>query len=152
MSGSNETGPTLVGAIGLLVTVSAFAVVAGAEAAFVATTLVVVWLLLPSVYVVAAGHVLIAAYVPDSTVIEFLVVEVGLLILLFEGIRTLPRPGALLSRSVFAAGGLSAVIAVVISLDGRLWVAVVGLLAALALTAYGIHRYELVRLGLVSDA
>ncbi|WP_331234076.1 hypothetical protein [Natronorarus salvus] len=143
--------PTWIGSIALLATVSAFALVGGIQGGVAATALVPIWLLLPGIYVVAFGHILLAAFVGDLSVVSVLAVEIGLLLLLADAAYAHHRPGTLFANAVFAAGGLVVVVAVILAGDGRLWITAGGLLFAFGAAAYGIHRYELVSLGVLTD-
>ena len=143
--------PSLIGALGLLLTVAAFGLVAGIPGALASIALVPLWLLLPGIYVVAMGHVLIAAFVGDLSVVSVLAVEVGLLFVLADAASQHARPGSLISNTVFAAGVLVAMVALVLVFDGTIWIAAGVLLVALAAFAYGLHRYELVSLGVIHN-
>lgn len=143
--------PTWIGSIAVLVTIAAFAVVGGAPGALAATALVPVWLLLPGVYVVAFGHVLLAAFAGDLDVVSVLAVELGLLLVLADAANAYPRPGTLFANTVFAAGGLVVVTAAILVAEVALWIAAGGLLVAFGTVTYGIHRYELVSLEVIND-
>ncbi len=143
--------PTWIGSIALLATVSAFALVGGAPGGVAATALVPVWLLLPGIYVVAFGHVLLAAFVGDLSAVSVLAVEVCLLLVLAEAAYAHHRPGSLFANAVFAAGGLVVVVAVILVGDGTLWITAGGLLIAFGIATYGIHRYGLVSMEVLTD-
>ncbi len=141
--------PSVIGAVGLLVTIPAFALAGGIEASLLAIVLVPVWFFLSSIYVVALGHVLLAAFATEPTVITVLAIELGLFIMLADAASVHSRPGTLFSTTVFAAAGLVLLVAMLLVLDGRLWVSAVALLVTLTVFAYGLHRYELVTLEMI---
>ena len=141
--------PSVIGTVGLLVTIPAYALAGGIEASLLAIVLVPVWFFLSGIYVVALGHVLLAAFATEPTLITVLSIELGLLILLADAASAHSRPGTLLSTTVFTAGGLVLLAAMLLVFDGRLWVSAGALLVTLTLFTYGLHRYELVTLEMI---
>lgn len=114
--------------------------------------LMLCWFVLPPIYTVSVGFVMATALVPDGfTGITFAPIGLGLLFVLVASIL---EHEDLSVVAVPAVTGLSALLAVV---GGAfLWTnaalpAAVALLVAFALIAYGIHRYEIVRLALETD-
>jgi hypothetical protein len=141
-----------VGAVGLLVTIGALAVASGSTEALVGLVLVPIWLFFPVVFTIAAAFVLLATLVTSVTVIDVAFVGLGVILVLAGRTSELERAGTLLSTTVFVAAVCFLVVALVLSLDRALWIAAGVLLVALVTAAYGVHRYELVSLGLVTDS
>jgi hypothetical protein len=145
---------TLLGVFGVVLTTVVLGVVGGVAGVGLAAAFVAVWLLVPAVYSYALGHALaLGATAGALPVVELLFVELGLLAVL---LGPLTRPGRLGRRTVARSTiGLGFVLfaAVVVGLAVRedLQVATVVLLLAGAVLAYGLHRYELLVLGLLDD-
>ncbi|MFC4451591.1 hypothetical protein [Halorussus aquaticus] len=106
------------------------------------------WALAGPVYAFAFGQILFAAFAPDPTGLELAVAQVGLF-----GFLAVPAnrwaPLRTVGAFVVASAGLVGVGAGVRDVTGELWPAALAVGAAVALVAYGLHRYELVVLDLV---
>jgi len=139
------------GAVGLLGAIAAFAVVAGIEAALVSSVLVVFWFLLPAIYVVGFGHVLLAAFLTTPTGFEVLLVELGFLLLLADAAFQHPFPSLLFSTSVLVAGVFVLLAALVLVTDGRLWLSAGVLLGAIGLVSLGVTWYGSFGTGVSED-
>jgi hypothetical protein len=117
-----------------------------------AVLLGVAWYMLPVPYAVAIGHVLFAVLLPaEPGVLDIVPAELGLLCLLGavapsrDGIA---RFGALLVGATLTLSGVAALGFRIGALPG----AAFSLVAASLLGGYGLHRYELLRLGLLEDS
>lgn len=117
-----------------------------------AAVVVGTWYLLGPTYAFGAGHVAVVGLLGDAGLLAVGAVEVGLLAVLLSPALTVENPlgPALVALASLALGG------------GAAWATARGLLAplavAVALTAtlwlagYGLHRWQLVDLGLVGEA
>lgn len=110
------------------------------------------WYLLGTTYAFAVGNVAVVGLLGDAGLLVVAGVEVGLLVVLLSPALTLDdRTGPVLVLfGVLALGGATAW-ATAQSLVG-LPAAAVGLTATVWLVAYGLHRWQLVGLGLVDEA
>jgi hypothetical protein len=140
----------------VLVSASALAIVAAAlwttvGVASIGITVLValVWLLVPTPYAVAVGGLLAAILAPDAGLFDAL--AVGSLSSLFAADFFIEWPARTAAVGVVALVPTAAVLAAV-WLAEPLWTAAVVLLGAFALLGYAVHRYELVRLGLLGEA
>ena len=126
----------------------------------VAGAVAVVWLVSSPVYAYAVGQLLFVLLVIDGhglvgsepliglVDIEPLIGQLALALVLVSQFVSRRLSATLLAVATFAVagGGVVAIAAV-----EPLWLAAVGLALAYGLVAYGIHRYELVTLGLVEE-
>lgn len=139
--------------IAALVAGLGFVLVGGLAGVASALAVALVWLFLPAVYAVALGHVLLAALTVDGgTLLEFIVVGLGLFAVLLAPASRLYERETLVSVTVFAAGVLFFAFGIAFTTADVLWIASLALVVLWALAAYGIHRYELVTLGLVEGS
>ena len=117
-----------------------------------AVLLGVAWYALPVPYAVAIGHVLFAVLLPaEPGVLDVVPGELGLLCLLGAAAPSrdrVARFGALLVGATIILSGVAALGFRIEALPG----AATALVAASLLGGYGLHRYELLRLGLLDDA
>jgi hypothetical protein len=145
---------TLLGLFGVGLTGVVLSVVGGVSGVVLAVALAVVWGFFPPVYSYALGHVLALGTTARAlTVVELLFVELGLLAVLFGPLtRAEVRDRGPIGRSTLGFGfALGGVVVVGLALQNALWpVSVLLVLCGLGLL-YGLHRYELVALGLVDD-
>lgn len=128
---------------------AACAVAGGAPGALAGLAALAVWVALGAPYAVAGGTIALAAAVLDGLApLSVALVGAGFLaVVLAPAVRT-PAPGRFAAVTLASALGLGGV-AWAVARVAPLWVAAAALLGALGLAAYGLHRYELVRLGLV---
>ena len=143
---------TALGAVGLVLTIGALGVAAGPAGAIVGLTLLPIWLFFPIVFTVAAAHVLLATLHTEVTVVDLLFVELGVLFVIAGRASTFEWTGTLLSTTIFIAAVGFLLVAVVLSVDLSLWIATVVVLVTLGVASYGLHRYELFSLGLVTES
>lgn len=117
-----------------------------------------VWYLLPPPYAFALGNVALVAVLPEIDLMRTTVVEVGLLGALLTSATTaitsdrhlpIDVSGVLLVLGWVLVGGVLAWASIRSLL--RLPVAAVLLVALTALTAYGLHRYQLVAIGVIGE-
>lgn len=147
---SEFTDVTWLGALGALVTTATLGVAVGPVGVLAGGALALCWYRFPTVYAFALGHVAMAALVPKTAPLAvFAPVEVGLFLVLVG-------PAALdesRSRTVATTAGcflgLLTVAWVARSSTDALWLTASAILGTTALLAYGVHRYGLVRFGLV---
>lgn len=139
------------GGASVLLAASAFVLFAGALGITAAAVLLVVWYALPATYAFALGNVALAALVGSGNPIQLAVVEVGLLGVLLAPAGRLKAPGRPIVIAVLGVAigtGLAwAVSRGLLSFS----VAGVAVVAMTGLGGYGLHRYQLVGLGLVGD-
>lgn len=126
-------------------------VVAGPTGTIAGLATGLTWYGLGTPYAIAAGHVSLAAAFPNG--IDpgaFLFVELAFgAVLLAAVVRPATWPvdaGIVLTSATGFVGGIW-----LVSWSQSLWLGAGVLLSGVALTAYILHRYELVRLGLVPD-
>jgi hypothetical protein len=135
---------TRVAAVGLLFTSTAFVYVAGASGMASAVLLAACWLLLPMVYVVAIGHVLLVAITMDGlAVVDALLAELGLLVLLLASVQDSYRPRTSLAVTTVALVGLLVAVGVTLAVTESLLIVAVVFAGTGMVTVYGLHRYEL---------
>lgn len=114
--------------------------------------LVLCWFVLPSLYTVSIGFVAATALVPDGfTGLTFAPIGLGLLIVLVASIIEREDLSVVAVPAVTALSSLLAVVGGAFLWTGAVLPAAVALLVAFALIAYGIYRYEIVRIALVTD-
>ncbi|MFB6296223.1 MAG: hypothetical protein ABEH66_05190 [Halobacteriales archaeon] len=128
-----------------------FLVAGGLPGIAAAVALAGSWYALPAPYAVAIGHLLLAVLLPETPgVLALIPAELGLLGVL--GAEALPRDeffplAALLLAFVFLLSDA----AILGFLIGGLPAAALALVAAGVAIGYGLHRYELLRLGLLDE-
>ena len=139
----------IAGAFVLVVTLTAAFGVGGL---LLAAGLTVGWYLLPVTYVIAGGSLLVLALAPTPlTGTQLVAVVAGFLALLAVATPTDDRPTTALVALGLGAGGLIGAAWVGLAVGDAVWAGTLVLVLAFAIASYGLHRYELVRLGLVED-
>lgn len=143
-----EIVAVVIAAIGLvLISGLELAGVAGAAA------IALVWFLFPVVYTIALGHVLVAALSVDGfSTIAIVTAELGLFGILLTATPALYDRGTVTSMTVFMLGLLVFTFGIAFVTSETLWIGALALLVVGAIAAYGMHRYELVSLGLVEGS
>lgn len=149
VSGLSRTALALTGlgfglvTVGLTMTAGSIGIVGG-------VLLALSWLVVPPIYTAGIGFVIATALVPDGfTGITFTPIGLGILCVLAAPFLDRDDPAVL---TVTAATGLGFLLAVV---GGAfLWTTAIlpsatALLSAFALLTYLIHRYEIIRIGLL---
>lgn len=115
--------------------------------------IVLLWLTLPIIYAVALGHVLVVVLTVDGfETLAIAVAELGLFGMLLATIPTLYDRGAVTSMTVFVFGLFVFVFGIAFVSSEALWIGTLALAIVGALVAYGMHRYELVSLGLAEGS
>ncbi|THE64444.1 hypothetical protein D8Y22_12425 [Salinadaptatus halalkaliphilus] len=136
-------------AVGLLVV--AFAGVAGLSGGLAGVAIAAIWYGFGIPYAIAVGYVLLLGLFPDGIDPVSFGITGGVMVVFVcsaaTGSRSWLRILGFALTMIAVLGGLAWWLLTV----WTLWIAAGGGLAVLGLLAYGLHRYELVRLGLVSD-
>lgn len=110
-------------------------------------------LLIPALYTASVGFVLAAALVPGGfTAITFAPIGVGLLCILVAPLLDIGHRGPFVVAAVTTLSVLLAAAGGVFLWTSDLPLSAALLLLVFALISYGIHRYEIVRLGFVEGA
>lgn len=138
---------TAVGGLGALGAAGGLALAAGPLGGGAGLAVLALWALTPGVFVAGLAGVLLAALAPDAGLPALTLVVAGSIVVLAGSIRD-DRVPTLVATGV----GTLVLAGLVRSADGwadGLWPAALALLGIVAVAAYGGHRYELVRLGLV---
>lgn len=107
------------------------------------------WALAPATLAFAVGQVLAVPLLGDAGLAPLVAVEVGLLAVLAGPLTTPDRPARTLAAFVAGTAALWAAAWLVLRAGEPLWAAAATLAIVAATAAYGVHRYERVRLGLV---
>lgn len=139
------------GGIAVILLAVTVAVIAGPVGALAGLAIAATWYGFGTPYAIAATAVLLVGLFPNGIdVFSFVLGTAGIvLLILSEAARTRRRirTGAVALASIAVLGGVGWG-----ALEAwSLWIAVSGTLVVLAFLCYGLHRYELVVLGLVSD-
>jgi len=135
---------TWLGGVELAVTAVLLGLLAGPPGLAVGAGLLVCWLLLPVAYTVALGQFALLALFPASTPVALLA-EAGLVGALAASVVGSVAP----LRSLLAMGVGGGFLAALVVAAPTPAVAALAVLAVGALLSYGLHRYELVEMGLV---
>ncbi|MDQ2052623.1 hypothetical protein RBH26_19375 [Natronolimnohabitans sp. A-GB9] len=137
--------------VALMVLTALCALAAGPIGLLAGLASAVAWYALGVPYAIAVGHIVLAPVAVGGTdPMTVLLVELGYLAVVIApvvDVREPRRTGAVAVTSAAGFVGVGWVAAHRLSL----WLAAVVVCLAVGLVAYGLHRYELVRLGLVSD-
>ena len=135
----------------VLVLVGAFGLVSGPVGLVVGLGTAGVWYAFGFPYAVGVGHVgLVAISLDGIGSFEVAVVELGFIIVFLASIRYAVAPrrvGVVALASGLVLGGT----AWLTLLSQPMWLAATVFILLFALVGYGVHRYELVALGLVSE-
>ena len=142
--------------LAVAVLVATLVSVLGPLGVVVAAVTVGVWAVAPVPYAIGAGHVALIALGPANLdPIAFVVVEAGFVAMIVPAIVRLLAPGVrdVIGAVAVAAVGLAIASAVTLAAAATLptWAVAAVLLASLGTIAYAIHRYQLVRFGLVAE-
>lgn len=139
--------------IGGLVAVSILAITLGPVGVLAGGALALAWYLVPVVYVVAIGHVLIAGIWPEhASFTRLALIELGFISMLAGTAHRVDHPIRFFltfSVTILALGGIAIWLT---QQRTPLWELVVILAVIILISSYSIHRYERVRLGLVKEA
>lgn len=143
----------LVGGFGVAVVGAGFWLAVGGWGLLAAAVIGLGWYRLSSLYAVAIGHAALLPFVTsiDTVTPAVLIAEVGFGLLLIAPAVDTAAPTAFVGAFLGSLGGLLVISVAVYRWSDRLWITAVVLLGALAVASYGLHRYELVRLGLVEE-
>lgn len=129
----------------------ALAVAAGLVGGIVGTVGLGIWLVSP-VYAFAIAQLGLLLVVPDSISIgELVILESGLGTLLFAGMLDEFESRRSIGVFLLGAVGLGGTAVAAGPSAIALWQSVLAVLGVFAFLSYGLHRYELVELGLVEE-
>ena len=141
---------SLVGGVGAVLAAGALVLVAGLPGLLAGVLVVAGWYLLSVPFALAVGHVLLAVTVPQSSAIgAFVLVEVGFVLLLVGPLVRGREDLRIVSAAIVVFLALLGVVAVGLRWYESVALAALALVVAASLLGYGLHRYELLRLGLV---
>lgn len=151
-AGSRRTGEvTLVSAFGALWTLAALFLLADVRGAVLGGLVAFVWLWESGWAAFAIGHLGVLPFVgADVVLLEFVPVEVGLLLVLFGSLVSVTAPYRTLAVGLLAFAGLGGLALGTLELTGWPLAAAVVLVGVGSAASFLAHRYERVRLGLVS--
>lgn len=133
------------GVAALLVVTAALGYVAGPLGVVAGLAVALVWWYLSTPYAIAAGHLALVAVTAGDFSLGFLLAEAGFALLVASD-ATNRRTGAV---AIGLFSGLVLLTQGLYTTTDELWLTAGGLTLAVAVLAYGLHRYELVRMGLV---
>lgn len=140
---------TLIGGVAVMLLGAAFAWITGPTGALAGLVTAAVWYGFGTPYAVAAAFVLLVGLFPGGIDrVSFATVAVPAVLLVLSaavGARKRVRAIAGTLAVIVALGGFGLIALEVWSL----WIAALGTLIALAVAVYGLHRYQLVRFGMV---
>ncbi|WP_226042376.1 hypothetical protein [Natrinema sp. DC36] len=129
--------------------VVAFGVVAGPLGLLAGLVTALVGYVLGPPYALAAGHVALVAVVPEGSALSVVVlVEAAFVLVLLVPLRRGASPGRTALVAVTSALVLAGAAWLVLDTQS-IGLAATAVLVLLGIGAYGLHRFELVRLGLV---
>lgn len=139
-------------ALGMVLTLGAFTLVGGGVGTAAAVAVAGIAVLTNPLTAFVGAHLLLFLVAPDIAGLTFVLVEVALAPLLLASLPAEAR--SMQDRLLVALSfvGLAATVVVVRDLVDARWGEVGVVVGAIALLGYGIHRYELVRLDLVSES
>lgn len=147
--------------LAIFVSVTALASVLGPLGVVVAAVTIGLWALAPIPYAIATGHVALIALGPARLdPVDFVVLEAGFAALIVGSLvdPSLDQTPSLTNRDAIAVVAVAAVCLVIagaVTLFAAttlpMWAVAAVLLASLGTIAYGIHRYQLVRFGLIAE-
>lgn len=141
--------PSVPELLGLAVAATSLGYFGGRVGWLAAAAVVGVWVVLPVEYVFTAGQVALVVVAPDRVGLELLLaVEAGLYLLIADSVRKVATSSASNAVWLLAAVGLSAGVWVTVTGGADLWQVALALWVGVAVAAYGLHRHELVSLGL----
>lgn len=147
-----STAGRLLGGLGVLVATGALGLLAGPWGLLAGLATAVAWYALPAPSAFAAGAVLALPATADAPLAAVVAVQVGLLAVLAGSLLDVDEPLGALFAFALATLALAAVGWGVLRAGRPLWLATLALALVAATAAYGLHRYERVRLGLIEEA
>jgi len=137
--------------ISLAAIVVAFGAVAGPLGALAGIATALVGYLFGIPYALAAGHVALVASFPDGIdPLPFVIVEVTFIAVLLAPVPWTESPGRITLVAITSTLTLAGAAWLIVD-SQSLYLAAATVIVLLAIASYGLHRLELVRLGLVPD-
>ncbi|WP_372480336.1 hypothetical protein ACAH01_04160 [Halomicrobium sp. HM KBTZ05] len=147
----SRTAPAVVGA-GALLSVLTGWLVAGLGGALAGVVVVAAWLVVSPIVVLAVGHVLLAAVLPENASLATLALAQAPMVVVFAGsVLDADRPSRTLWQGVVALAALSLVVAGSIATFGTRWQVAAILVAVVAVAGYGLHRYTVATLEVTDE-
>ena len=132
---------------GVLLTAVMIALAAGPLGIVAGISLFVVWAMRPGVYAFALAYLFFAVLAPDPTLVQLVILGGGTLLILIGSLRDVTIQ--IVAMAVVTTALLWGVVFIAQQWTQALWLIAITLSATVGLLVYGLHRYELVRLGLV---
>ncbi|MCO8244757.1 MULTISPECIES: hypothetical protein [unclassified Haladaptatus] len=143
---------TWIGGVGAFLVATVGTVAMGLSGLIFGIVFLLVWYAVPTLYTVAFGQLVVVALFADTVGVRYLVpLELGLLVVLAGSAATLDHPRWRALATSGLAVGLGAATLASYRWTGDYWLAIGVVVITFALAAYGMHRYECVKLGLVED-
>ncbi len=142
------------GVLGVLLTVTGLALITGPIGVLLAGSLLVAaWYLLAAPFVFALAQLaVVALFLPDAPLGQLVLIEAGLLIVLASPMAKSDKPIRAIIAMLLAFTGLGVIGWGVLQSSDALWPIALTLAGSTAIAAYGLHRYERVRLDLIEEA
>lgn len=118
-----------------------------------AALIIIAWFVLPMVYTVALGHILVAALTVEGfTTFAIVTAELGIVGMILTAAPTIYDRGTVISMIVFMLGLFVFTFGIVFVTSNSLWTGALALFIIGTVASYGMHRYELVSLGLIEGS
>lgn len=137
------------GGAGLVLATAALWSIAGLPGLAAGLLAIGAWAVAPATLAYAVGQTLAVPLLGSVDVLPLVAIEIGLLGVLAGPLAGVDRQIEALLTFVVATGGFAGIAWLVLGAGEPVWVATVAMALVAATTAYGVHRYERVRLGLV---
>jgi len=149
LAGVNARNRRLLVGVGSLPVVALCWVVAGVSGVLTGLVVAALWYGLGAPYAVAAGAVLLAAFTPEvGTPLPYALAGVALLVPVLVPVLAAPDPRQGVAWTVAVAVAVGTLSWLLVT-AAPIWLAAGGLLGVLAIAAYALYRYYLLRVGLL---
>ena len=142
----------ILGGLGVIVATLGLALAAGTWGIVAGLAIALTWALGPSMYAFAIGQLFAVAVLSgEARLVAIAVAEGGLLAMLAAPLTKTAESTRTVATYAIATLALGGIGWGVLRTGRPAWAAAVAITVVAALAAYSVHRYELVRLGLVTD-
>lgn len=142
----------LLGGLGVVAATVGLVLAGGVWGVLAGFAVALAWYVLPATYAFAVGQILVVAVLSaEVPLVATVIGEAGLLAVLAGSLTTTDEPARTVAALAVATLALGAVGWGVLRSGRPLWIVAVAIAVVATTTAYGLHRYERVRLGLVED-